>query len=48
MCNCREVERRQAITGCESCKLEQAGATQFHPEKSGEAGLRMYANFLGM
>jgi imidazoleglycerol phosphate synthase glutamine amidotransferase subunit HisH len=23
-------------------------ATQFHPEKSGEQGLKMYANFLKM
>ncbi len=37
--------------GVSLCSVVVDGAlvgTQFHPEKSGESGLRMYANFLGM
>ncbi|MBM3946089.1 MAG: hypothetical protein FJ315_01650, partial [SAR202 cluster bacterium] len=40
-----------ATYGVEFCCAVARGnlvATQFHPEKSGEAGLRLYRNFLSM
>ena len=34
------------VTICSVLIKDNLVATQFHPEKSGELGLRMYANFL--
>jgi glutamine amidotransferase len=36
------------VTMCSMVIKDNLVATQFHPEKSGEDGLRMYANFLKM
>jgi len=39
-------ETEYGVTFASVIARENVVATQFHPEKSGEAGLRMYANFL--
>ena len=39
-------ETEYGVTFASVIALDNIVATQFHPEKSGEAGLRMYANFL--
>jgi imidazole glycerol-phosphate synthase subunit HisH len=39
-------ETEYDITFCSAIARNNLVATQFHPEKSGEPGLRMYANFL--
>jgi glutamine amidotransferase len=39
-------ETEYGITFASAVARDSVVATQFHPEKSGEAGLRMYANFL--
>ena len=31
-----------------ACVRNNVWSTQFHPEKSGDAGLRLYANFVGV
>jgi imidazoleglycerol phosphate synthase glutamine amidotransferase subunit HisH len=40
-------ETEYGVTFASVLARDNIVATQFHPEKSGEAGLRMYANFLG-
>jgi len=45
----RSVEAGVTEYGIEFCSMiikDNLFATQFHPEKSGEAGLKMYSNFL--
>ncbi len=39
-------ETEYGMPFCSMIARDNVIATQFHPEKSGEAGLRMYANFL--
>jgi glutamine amidotransferase len=39
-------ETEYGVTFASVLALDNVVATQFHPEKSGEMGLRMYANFL--
>jgi glutamine amidotransferase len=39
-------ETEYGVTFASALARDNIVATQFHPEKSGEAGLRMYANFL--
>jgi imidazole glycerol-phosphate synthase subunit HisH len=39
-------ETEYGVTFASAVAKDNVVATQFHPEKSGEAGLRMYANFL--
>ena len=39
-------ETEYGVTFASVIARDNIVATQFHPEKSGEAGLRMYANFL--
>jgi glutamine amidotransferase len=41
-------ETEYGMPFCSVIARENLVATQFHPEKSGESGLRMYANFLEM
>ncbi|HAA95308.1 MAG TPA: imidazole glycerol phosphate synthase subunit HisH, partial [Dehalococcoidia bacterium] len=36
------------IPFCSVYAKDNLVATQFHPEKSGPAGLRIYKNFIGM
>jgi glutamine amidotransferase len=36
------------VSMCSMIIRDNVVATQFHPEKSGDLGLRMYANFLKM
>jgi glutamine amidotransferase len=40
-------ETEYGVTFASVLARDNIVATQFHPEKSGDAGLRMYANFLG-
>jgi glutamine amidotransferase len=41
-------ETEYGVTFASVLARDNIVATQFHPEKSGEMGLRMYANFLGV
>jgi glutamine amidotransferase len=41
-------ETEYGVTFASVLARDNIVATQFHPEKSGEAGLRMYANFLSL
>jgi glutamine amidotransferase len=39
---------RYGISFCSMIVRDKLVATQFHPEKSGNHGLRMYSNFVAM